>query len=198
MILNYKLFTESKLNPFSLEKLFELPNIDDRITYCEQHLKLLGAGSSRKVYRYDNFAIKVAKNEKGVIQNQNEINLYDEKYSDILAKIYPESTKEIVLMEMCKPAKDVDFYNLLSVNVYSLGIFLRNYYNSIHGKSTIKLNASEEKLSNDKTVNELCRFISDTGVAPNDFTKKNTYGVNRGKLLIIDYGLHENNIKQLL
>ena len=61
---------------FNMEEFKSIRSFADRVKYCEQRLKKLGAGSSRRVYQIDNEkCLKLAKNGKGIGQNIEEINL---------------------------------------------------------------------------------------------------------------------------
>lgn len=69
----------------------------------------LGEGTGRKVYRWRDYVIKVAKNRQGRKQNYNERLLYQLYGSNntCLAKVYAYS-KKIIIMEMVEPKEPQD------------------------------------------------------------------------------------------
>ena len=62
------------------KKLNELNNIkcySHRVSWCKQRYKYISSGSSRKVFHYsDTLVIKIAYNEKGLAQNQAEVDIW--------------------------------------------------------------------------------------------------------------------------
>lgn len=71
--------SEAIQNGFSFGYLKTLPSFAAKIKYCTEGLgKPIGAGSSRIVFQIDDqWVLKLAKNTKGIVQNEYESNVYD-------------------------------------------------------------------------------------------------------------------------
>jgi mRNA-degrading endonuclease RelE of RelBE toxin-antitoxin system len=56
---------------WSIEEFKKLNSFNARIKYCNQHLTRISSGSSRVVYKIDDEKVlKLAKNKKGLAQNE--------------------------------------------------------------------------------------------------------------------------------
>lgn len=56
---------------FNMEEMLSLDSYSARVRYCQQRLQKIGNGSSRVVFAVDDEKVlKVAKNKKGIAQNQ--------------------------------------------------------------------------------------------------------------------------------
>lgn len=63
---------------FSFDELNKLTSFAARQRYCRQHLKRIGSGSSRVVFLVDDEKVlKLAKNPKGIAQNEREAGFHD-------------------------------------------------------------------------------------------------------------------------
>jgi hypothetical protein len=83
-----------KLASITDQKLIDLGNIKTfvgRIRFAVNNFTKLSAGSSRAVFDYGDYVIKIAKNEKGIAQNTTEAdNFIQQHYKNIIANIvYP-------------------------------------------------------------------------------------------------------------
>jgi sRNA-binding regulator protein Hfq len=90
MIYNYNEFLNEFLNnDFKLDILCSNGiSFARKIRYCDEHLVKIKSGSGRTVYKFDNDkVIKVAKNTKGIAQNEIENDFVNFDY-DIVTKIY--------------------------------------------------------------------------------------------------------------
>ena len=76
---------------FSMETMLSLNSYSARVRYCDQHLQKIGQGSSRIVYDVDGEKVlKVAKNKKGIAQNEAESEDWLQSY-DCFAKVFEKS-----------------------------------------------------------------------------------------------------------
>ena len=94
---------------FNMEEFKSIRSFADRLRYCENRLKKLGAGTSRRVYQIDNEkCLKLAKNRKGIAQNIEEINLGNDMYAGgCFAKVYDYDQNGLfVEMELARKAKE--------------------------------------------------------------------------------------------
>jgi len=101
-------FDESQLDedyPVNFD-IFNFKNIRSyagKLRYAESHLgRPIGRGSSRVVYRVDNNKVlKLAKNKKGIAQNETEIHWSgDAVLGEILAQIFDYDRENSLWVEM--------------------------------------------------------------------------------------------------
>ena len=79
------------------EMLNSVQSIKAGITKAVQEAIKLGSGSSRIAFEYNDpkhglTVIKVAKNEKGFAQNNTELNILKDDYSNLVPKLYDYDT----------------------------------------------------------------------------------------------------------
>ena len=104
---------------FNMEEFKSIRSFADRVKYCENRLKKLGAGTSRRVYQIDNEkCLKLAKNRKGIAQNIEEINLGNDMYAgSCFAKVYDYDQNGLfVEMELARKAKVGDFKRITGLS----------------------------------------------------------------------------------
>ena len=95
---------------FDFDVFKSLKSFNKRVQYCEQHLTRISSGSSRIVYLVDDDKVlKLAKNQKGIAQNNVEISLGNERYYTCFADVYDYDNNGLWLeMEYCRKAKKSD------------------------------------------------------------------------------------------
>lgn len=99
---------------FNIEQFKKLPSFAARIRYCQDKLQRIASGSSRIVYKIDNEKVlKLAKNRKGIAQNQNETDYYLQQIG-CFAKIYDFDDENYLWVEMqlARKAKPSDFQKI--------------------------------------------------------------------------------------
>ena len=125
--------------------------------------RYIGAGSSRRVYDLNNgFVIKIARNIKGIAQNEVEYLISGEDSSDILAKVYFVS-------------EDYRYLIMEKANLFnSQDEFLR-YFNI----------GDKKEISN----NKLIKAIHDKyNLVWADLYKFTSWGKIKNRYVLIDYG----------
>jgi len=82
--------------------LSDTNNVDK---FCKEVFDLTGKGTARNVYRLGKIAIKVARNQKGLVQNEAEYKIWREPYSNgIVTDIYYYSSDfSWLLVQYAKP-----------------------------------------------------------------------------------------------
>jgi hypothetical protein len=181
---------------FSLEKLKSLPSYAQKTGYAMKHLARIGAGSSRVVFVADDqTAIKVAKNKKGLAQNELEIEVsqYD---SDgvITAKVFDHDEDNLwVEMELARKAKPSDFPNLIGFPMEVFFDSLKVISNRLHGwgsNSTI-----DPSLSENESFKTIVQIMADLDMTHGDITRISSWGVvkrnGKEKLVLVDFGLNK-------
>lgn len=181
---------------FSLEKLKSLPSYAQKTGYAMKHLARIGAGSSRVVFVADDqTAIKVAKNKKGLAQNELEIEVsqYD---SDgvITAKVFDYDEDNLwVEMELARKAKPSDFPNLIGFPMEVFFDSLRVISNRLHGWGSI--GTIDPKLTENESFKTIVQIMADLDMTHADITRISSWGVvkrdGKEKLVLVDFGLNK-------
>lgn len=110
----YKKLFEAQMEGFDTKALNNM-SFAARIRYCKQYLGLpIGNGSSRMVFQIsDEKVLKLAKNNKGIAQNEREasiLNDYIKSEMSIFPKVYEVGeNNEWIIAEYVLPAKAQDF-----------------------------------------------------------------------------------------
>lgn len=214
------IITEEQLNAikemaypvsFNMEEFKSIRSFADRVKYCENRLKKLGAGTSRRVYQIDNEkCLKLAKNRKGIAQNIEEINLGNDMYAgSCFAKVYDyDSNGLFVEMELARRAKESDFERLAGVpfDVYC-DIIVRTAasYLPSNNQSRNWINKSMDdsyeyvmdNIDDFEFINQVIEYMANFQVkAYGDLQRLSSYGVVRRdgqeEMVIIDFGLTED------
>jgi hypothetical protein len=185
---------------FDMDYFKGIQSFSGRMDYCKRHLKRLGAGSSRIVYEIDNSKVlKLAKNTKGIYQNETETEWADDYVAkDAVAQVFDSHEQyHWIEMEKCEVAT-IKKFNLVTGVHFSwfLEVVYEILYPSYRNKSSKEKDAVYEK----DIFSPLLDFImSVRSVQTGDLKKVNSYGfVERGgkkMIVLIDYGLNEDIIQ---
>lgn len=114
----YKILLEAANESFKLEDLDSLKSLDDLLSYCLEHIgSVCDDGSSRTVFVLDDDTVlKIAKNEKGIAQNEAEINLYESTKSPLLAEIKRYgANKTWIVSERAYTCVETDFERIIGI-----------------------------------------------------------------------------------
>ncbi|PYG86877.1 hypothetical protein LY28_02700 [Ruminiclostridium sufflavum DSM 19573] len=133
---------------------------------------IIGTGSSRTVYDLnDGFAVKIARDIRGTLQNESERKAYQSHRSELLAEVVAVSEdNRCLVMPKAKRIKN------LSV--------IYNYYN----KRSIKSLFMHDKL--------IIGDIKNNGLSSKDLSRASNWGLIDNVPLIIDYGLTHSIYKR--
>lgn len=183
---------------FDINYFKALKTFRQRIQYCQDNLQRLGVGSSRIVYKIDDEKVlKLAKNGKGIAQNDSEIDSgRDRYYEDIIAKVIDYDKDGLwVEMEIARKTNTQEIEKILGFSMMDLFHNLDNTYRRERGKASI-WRVSEEvikKMQHSDFANYLFGFMRDYDMNPVEFSVATAYGiVNRDgaeHLVITDYGV---------
>lgn len=200
------LIDEDYPSNFNSEEFKKLKSFNQRVNYCNNNLTRISSGSSRIVYKIDEEKVlKLAKNKKGLAQNEIEIsygNYYD--LNDIVAKVFDSDSNNLwVEMELAKRVNANIFKNIVGFSfddftkaVYNYGLSLKN---TSHSEMSIDKNLVAKMWENE-FIYSIFNYIGDYDVPTGDLTRLNSYGlVKRGgedTIVLIDYGLTSNNYEQ--
>jgi hypothetical protein len=194
---------ESRLEEYyptnwNVEEFKKLTSFNQRISYCEDNLIRISSGSSRVVYKIDETKVlKLAKNKKGIAQNEVEIDFSkDYMWDGIVAEIFNYDPNNLWLeMELARKLTANEFKTItgLTFEDYCAGL---RYYESLQ-KPKGGINYSQPETYDDMWENEFSYEILNTvgsyEIPVGDLCRLSTYGVvNRGggnSVVMIDYGL---------
>lgn len=123
----------------------------------------LGAGSGRKVFDLGGkYAVKAARNKKGIAQNKTEYELFTSGVPDFFARVIAVSDGfEFLIME--KAEKLADFSVVLK------------HFNVKNQRELFRLEAFR-------------RIPRSYGLLPDDLVRKDSWGLINGKPVVVDYG----------
>ena len=175
-----------------------------RIDYAVQKAAKMGSGSSRVAfiipYEGRDTILKVAKNAKGMAQNEYEASMlsdyllkdmgiiipmidYDEEHNQPVWIHTEKSTK--VTPTIFKKYFGTDPFNLVQIAKHMTG-----------KKVYVNAEGFEELVENNENVSNFVDFIGNWDVPPDDFGRLANWGAYNGKLVIIDVGLSHGIFKQ--
>ena len=202
-------FEEEAYPPaFSFDEFDSLKNYSKMQQYAKTRLQRLGSGSARIIYKVDDtMVLKVAKNVKGLAQNNIEADWSLQRWCPIVAKIFRvgNEIKNVgpfyLEMELAKKVSVSRFTALAGISLNELTFYLMYRKNldraNFNQEFTPNLKLVKTKMENNEFVNNLMNLINDYDMSyPGDFTKTSTYGevVRNGEphLVLVDFGLTSN------
>jgi len=197
--------SESYPENWNLETFKSLRSFSKRIKYCNDNLQRLASGSSRIAYKVDDDKVlKLAKNKKGIAQNNVEKDWFVQKsYPDIVAKVFDVDENDLWLeMELAKKLTPNKFKQILGFSIQSLDYYLIAFDIERTGKTRYstpedyRASIPSEELSvinESEFTNQLTDLISNMNMPIGDFGRLSSFGecIRNGKpaVVIIDMGL---------
>lgn len=202
-----KSLNEAALPSFSLEELSKIQSFRGKQQYCVQNLgKAIGNGSSRQVFQIDDEKVlKLAKNNKGLAQNEYEgqDDYYKESLS-IFPKVFDKADDySWLISEYVLPAKEKDFQHCLGMSfnewcsvIRAIEINCRYQVKQLFWVKPIENEKLWELCDNNETVYEFNDYIGSYDTASvGDLYVIQNYGLalrnNQPQIIILDSGLSE-------
>jgi len=192
---------------FDINKFKSINSYAGKIRYAKEMMgKPIGTGSSRMVFIIDETKVlKLAKNKKGIVQNEIEIDWGGDYYfQDLLAEVIDSDENALwVVMELAKKAKKSDFKVLWGIDFNDMYAYLTNKYyenNPSKRKHTWSIDEpSLEKLENSENVGNLVDFMLNSDLLAGDLGNISSWGIvkrdGKDTLVLIDFGV-TNDIYQ--
>ena len=188
---------------FNMEEFKQIKSFNQRIQYCEQHLQRLSSGSSRIVYRIDDQKVlKLAKNKKGLAQNEAEVDYGTEIYLEgIVAEIFEYDENGLwVEMELARKMTAGDFKRISGFEFKDFAAALNNYHHErTNFRNGYKMDVDPEivaQMWEDEFVYGIFQYLGNYDVPVGDLTRLSTYGIvkrdGQDTIVLIDYGLTED------
>ena len=196
---------------FNFEEFGSLKSYAARVKYCNSRLRKIGSGSSRITYAVDDEKVlKLAKNKKGVAQNNVENQKWLSSYG-LFAEVYEYDDNGLWLeMQLARKAKVSDFKRLTG---YGFDVFCAyvDYVHSWYARRgypaySIPRNASfdqifnsekfQEGLDNYNLFNSVQSYLCDSQLeAVGDIKRISSWGVvsenGEERLVMVDFGLDD-------
>ena len=212
----FKNLVEARMDGFRIDYLTNCKSFEERVEYCKQMLGFpIGDGSSRIIFQLDDeTCLKLAKDEKGIAQNMEEIEVGTSNNINYMPKVYngtDEKNGLWIVAQYVIPAKEKDFMNVLKVDFKDVSFFavhLDNYIESQNGFAKILskhvLDSISYKYSNNKRAYYLFKSICDLKQNHNqyvgDLSRIDNWGLarkdGRTVLVMLDTGLSKDIYNQ--
>ena len=198
-----KLFEEYYYPPsFNMEEFKKLNSFNKRILYCRQFLTRISSGSSRIVYKIDDeMVLKLAKNTKGLLQNETEYDLSNNLYvGSIVTKVYDIHPEYYwIESELARKLTKSEFNKIIGLNFDDYcSVMSHHYHNSRPGINFCPRpdpKIVEQMWENEFSYNML-DFMNAYDMPVGDLIRLSSYGiVNRNgidEIVLIDYGLTDD------
>ncbi len=201
LVLNYRSFynedspiVEDYPVAWNKHEFEKISSFDAKLKYASSHLPRISSGTGRAVFKIDNEkALKIAKNKKGLAQNNVEREKYLQNYS-ITARTfdYGDEIKSIgpfwVEMEFAKKINERRFEELTGVRFQE---FVTYYRNRSRGNDTKRWD--EMDIENNEFVSDLNSLIADYDFPVGDMLRLSSYGevTREGKpaIVLVDFGM---------
>lgn len=164
---------EAALPEFSLDTLNSLSSFKQRMEYCRKYLgEPIGRGSSRIVFQIDDEKVlKLAKNSKGIAQNEYEYDSFYHDIEDVMVKVYDIGDDNLwVISEFVLPAKEQDFQHIFGFSFKVFCSFIsRTIFNYADAKTRFFLsrfrglmdeNQWEELIDNNENAQSIEYYLS--------------------------------------
>ena len=193
---------------FSMDEFKKLTSFNARVKYCNQKLYRLGSGSGRIVYQIDDATVlKLAKNMKGVAQNEAEADDWYARQEGLTTEVYDVDEKYLwVEMQLARKARVADFKKLTGHDFKFMCGFI-DYVRSLYARRTMwepyidketydKLVESED--FEDTFFYTLYVYMTNMTLdVVGDLKRASSWGVVKDKdgeerLVIVDMGLNDN------
>jgi len=201
-------FTEEELNEavypenFNMDYFKSLNSFNKRIQYCEAYLQRISSGSARIAYKIDdNTVLKLAKNSKGVAQN--EVEGQRDYYRDNIgcfAEVYDVDKNYLWLeMQLARKAKPSDFKRLTGYDFQTVCYWIDYCKPDRYCPNPMKRFFTSEEFHDNwddyGLLSLLQEYIGNYDVPIGDLKRISSWGVVNGEdgeqLVLIDYGLDE-------
>lgn len=191
---------EFQVEGFDLDEFLNITSYAGKVRYAGDKLRRIASGSARTIYEIDEYTVlKLAKNKKGIAQNEVEAGIgTDQYFENILAKVLETDEKDRwVVMERAKKITKSRFESLMD------GIDIYDFHNYVQKKAEytkfgigfIKPEI-EEKLDENEFTQDMIELILNYDLHSGDFSRPSSFGEIEGRLVIIDYGLNQQVFKQ--
>lgn len=177
-----------------------------QIKYAKERAQQIGVGSSRVAFKIEYqgrpTVLKIAKNAKGLAQNQQESEILEDYYLESLNVAIPmidydkESRKPTwIHVEYAEKAKDSDFKKITGLSFKDTILFTAQLSGKPIRRYTLPSNMNENDLENNEFIGNLSNYFGNYDHPLADYTRLANWGVYKGNPVIIDIGMTDDIFK---
>ena len=179
-----------------LNELQSLSTFKEKYDYCKSHLEQISSGSSRYVFKLNNDCVlKLAKNSKGIAQNEQEVDVYNDSatngYKELFAPIikYDENNFSYIIMKLAQKCTPSLFYKLTGIKIKDMSSLLL-YFKFGSRRFEISHNLLDI-IKNNEFFALLSSYVEDYNIPHGDVSRISSYGIIDDRIVLVDYGLSE-------
>ncbi len=182
---------------FDMEHFKALTSFKARMDYCQAHLPRIGGGSGRMVYKIDDqTVIKLAKNAKGIAQNEVEDDGYiAQAYDHVVTKVLDRHPDHLwIESELAKKITRNRFKQLSGgIDIDDVHMWMIIYGAKRRGEDVHFSMDSEvsDKIWNTEFFTDVANMANEMNMNYGDFGSLSSYGEVNGELRLVDYGLSD-------
>ena len=198
-MLGEEFLDEEYPSSFNMDEFKKISSYAGRVKYAELNLpKKIGSGSARTVFQIDGEKVlKIAKNKKGIAQNEQEESLGNDWYlKNVVAAVYDSAPDgEWIEMQLAQKISKPTFEKLTGVKIDDLNYYLRNAEQVNKGQKVLfgMDPQPKEKLDENDFVQSIVDFMMNYDIPAGDLGRLSSYGLVDGdKVVVIDYGLNQD------
>lgn len=204
----YNRLFEAMDDIFNYDELKSINSYSGKVKYCQEHLGMpIGNGSSRICFQIDDeWILKLAKNEKGIAQNEVEGQEdWFKSHMCIFPNIdYDKSDMEnytFLVSEYVLPAKQQDFNECLGISFKEFCEFVQQSASQYSRKTTWdKKYMSWDKFSemeeNSQTLHDVNEYLTNYIIPCKDICRLENLGMvlrnNKPQIVILDSGFNDD------
>lgn len=172
-----------------LKNLEKLETYNARKKYAERNLKHLSSGSSRIVYLSpDKTIIKLAKNDKGIAQNEAESN--PKMKSKFLNKILKHAKNHAwIETHYLDKITTKDFEKMTGLDFDDFGEAIRYGLKNVSGNKDREKPEDFDKIEKSEIYKELKDIGEEFKLMPGDLARISSWGKKDGNPVLVDAGL---------
>lgn len=180
-----------------LDRLTKERHFTERVKLCKESFPLLGQGSSRIAFALpDGKVLKLAKNAKGIAQNEVEDDGFLQS-SELIPEIYRVCPQHHYLVtEQAERISPSQFKALTGIDWKGFCDAIFWWSRWRNGNNAIKP-AQYDTIKENPFYNEIQNLLGSMDMAVGDLMRISSYGAIRGKIYLIDSGGTEDLIKRM-
>lgn len=204
---NEQNISEEYPQTFNMDDFKALRSFSARLKYAEERLQKIGSGSARTVFKIDDDKVlKIAKNPKGIAQNEQEASQSNDYMLDGFVADTFDNHPDFhwIEMELAQKLTPTKFKQVTGVDIKQMDTFIRNEESRINGKrGGFQLSIDpqvEEQMRENEFVQQVIDYIGNYGTPAGDLGRLSSYGLVKKDgvetIILVDYGLTDDIYKK--
>jgi hypothetical protein len=199
------MMVEDYPSSWNMEEFKSLTSFRKRIAYCEEHLQRISSGSSRIAYKIDEQKVlKLAKNRKGLAQNDVEVSASRDSYfEDIFAEVFDYDAHDLWLeMELARKVTKPKFQQITGISFDDYSNMLRQQHENNNPSRWGRTNwvsdideDTQDKIWENELFSGVVEYMNNYAVPVGDLVRTSSYGIVKRSygddIVLIDYGLSQ-------